>query len=124
VKIAQPTPELPVPSVTAAQAYYRDTFGFRIAWHHREGGIGAVAHGDCAIFFRESEPPFRPSTFWIFVDDVDQAYVELCRRGADIVAPVADTPWGLRQFTVRDLLDNRFHFHHDIASQETVSGAD
>lgn len=116
MRMSQPAPELPVKNVRAAQAYYRDYLGFTIEWFHQEGRIGAVSHGDCVIFFRELDGPLHPSVFWVFVDDVDAAYAELQSLGADIVEPVADKPWGLRQFTLRDLHDNRFHFHHDIGA--------
>ncbi|MEP3279150.1 MAG: VOC family protein [Stappiaceae bacterium] len=115
MKIAQSTPEIPVRDVEEAQQYYRDRFGFEIAWHNRVGRIGAVCHGECALFFRETEDEIHPATFWIFTEDVDEAHSELQARGADIVDPVADKPWGLRQFSVRDHNGNLFHFHHDIS---------
>ena len=114
MKIAQPTPELPVRHVETAQAYFRDRLGFEIAWHHKEGRIGAVSHGDCAIFFREAQGAIHPGTFWIFTEDVDEAFSELSKRGADIVDPIEDKPWGMRQFSVQDFNGNKFHFHHDI----------
>ncbi len=114
MRIAQPTPELPVRDVATAQAYFRDRMGFRIEWHHEEGRIGAVSHGDCAIFFRESIGEIHPATFWIFTEDVDAAFSELGKLGADIVDPIDNKPWGMRQFTVRDLNGNLFYFHHDI----------
>ncbi|QIE44913.1 glyoxalase/bleomycin resistance/extradiol dioxygenase family protein [Pseudohalocynthiibacter aestuariivivens] len=112
--IYPPTPELPVADVEVAQHYYHAHFGFDIAWYHAEGRIGAVSHGDCAIFMRQSDGPIHPATFWIYAADVDQTYAALTRRGADIIDPIADKPWGLRQFTARDLYGNLFHFHHDI----------
>lgn len=114
MKMSQPAPELPVPNVREAQEYYRDRLGFEIAWHNEEGRIGAVAHGDCAIFFRESSDDIRPSVFWVFNEDVDQAHAELLGLGADVLGPPVDKPWGLRQFTVRDAFGNLFHFFHDI----------
>ncbi|WP_421724512.1 VOC family protein [Bauldia sp.] len=114
MRIAQPTPELPVPDVAAAQDYYRERMGFRVEWHNKEGGIGAVSHGDCAIFFRETKGDIHPGTFWIFTENVDDAFLELGRLGADIVEPIDNKPWGMRQFTVRDLCGNVFYFHHDI----------
>lgn len=116
MKIAPPTPELPVPDVKAAQNYYRDYFGFEINWFHEDGRIGAVSHGPCALFFRESKNDLHPATFWIFAEDVDAAYAELQKRGADIIQPIANMPWGLRQFSVRDLNGYIFHFHHDIGT--------
>ncbi|MEM8555854.1 MAG: VOC family protein [Pseudomonadota bacterium] len=113
MKISQPTPELPVPNVRAAQEYYRDRLGFEIAWHNEDGEIGAVAHGECAIFFREGVPP-NSGVFWVFCEDVDGVHADLTQRGADIVEPLANTPWGLRQFTVRDPYGNTFYYFHDL----------
>ncbi|WP_209017414.1 glyoxalase superfamily protein [Roseibium aggregatum] len=119
MKLEQPTPELPVADVKAAQRYFRDFMGFEIGWFHPEGAIGAVSHGNCAIFFRETKGEIHPATFWIFSADVDEAHAELAARGADIVDPVDDKPWGLRQFTVKDFNGNLFHFHHDLSDSET-----
>ncbi|MEM9344705.1 MAG: VOC family protein [Pseudomonadota bacterium] len=108
----QPVPELPVPNVAAAMAHYCECLGFKIAWHREADGIGAVAHGDCAIFFRESTEA-NPATFWVYADDVDAAHSYLSSLGATITEPPEDKPWGLRQFTVTDLNGNRLIFHHD-----------
>ncbi len=88
--------------------------GFEVNWHDQAGGIGVVSHGDCAIFLRASGADLHPATFWVFTEDVDLACTERAARGADIVEPVEDKSWGLRQFTLRDLHGNLFHFHHDI----------
>jgi len=114
MKLASPTPELPVADVPAAQAYYRDRLGFEVAWYNGDGGIGAVAHGDCAIFLRKAPVPSEPSIFWIFAEDIDAAYEVLVAKGAEITDPIENKPWGLRQFTFRDLNGNLFHVHHDV----------
>lgn len=111
---SQPTPELPVPNVRVAQEYYRDTFGFEIAWLEDDGRIGAVGSEHCTIFFRQAEEPVPPSTFWLFVSDVDKAYSDLEGQGARIADPISDKPWGLRQFTIEDHCGHRFHFFHDL----------
>ncbi len=114
MKLSAPVPALPVPDVKAAQAYYRDHFGCTIEWYHEEGRIGGVSHGEAAIFFRESTDNICPVVFWMYSEDVDEAYAEMTARDANIVAPIEDTPWGLRQFTVQDPYGNLFHIHHDI----------
>lgn len=111
--IDQPVPELPVADVERAQAYYRDTLGFEIAWLYPNKEIGAVSRGEVAIFFRKRKPPFEPSVHWVFAADVDATYDELRSSGANIIEPLEEKPWGLRQFTVADLDGNRFYFHHD-----------
>ncbi|MEL7465369.1 MAG: VOC family protein [Pseudomonadota bacterium] len=114
MKLASPTPELPVPDVEAAQRYYRDTLGFEIAWRNEEGRIGAVALGECGLFFRESDEAAKGGVFWIFADDVDEAHAALSSRGADVEGPPEDKPWGLRQFTLRDPYGNVFYVFHDL----------
>lgn len=113
MKLHQTVPELPVRDVEQAQRYFRDRLGFTIEWLYPGGDLGAVSHGDCVLFFRRAASGGGPGVFWIFVDDPDAACRELEQRGAEIVDPVADKPWGMRQFTVKDLNGNLFHFHHD-----------
>jgi catechol 2,3-dioxygenase-like lactoylglutathione lyase family enzyme len=46
----------------------------------------------------------------IFVDDLDDYYKELVRRGADIIASPEDKPWSVREMTVRTLDGHRIQF--------------
>jgi hypothetical protein len=87
--------------------------GFEIAWLDPGKEIGAVSRGKVAIFFRKRTQPFEPAVHWVFAEDIDATYQELQALGANIVQPLAEMPWGLRQFTVEDLDGNRFYFHHD-----------
>lgn len=111
--IGQPVPELPVADVERAQQHYRDALGFQIAWLYPGKEIGAVSRGNAAIFFRKKTPPFEPAVHWVFAEDIDASYRELQSSGAVIVDPLETKPWGLRQFTVKDLDGNLFYFHHD-----------
>jgi uncharacterized glyoxalase superfamily protein PhnB len=111
--IGKPVPELPVADVERAQRYYRDVLGFEIGWLYPGGEIGAVSRADVAIFFRKRTPPFEPAVHWVFAPDIDASYQELKSSGANIVEPLETKPWGLRQFTVKDLDGNLFYFHHD-----------
>jgi uncharacterized glyoxalase superfamily protein PhnB len=111
--IAQPVPELPVLDVERAQQYYHDVLGFEVAWLAPDKNIGAVSRGEVAIFFRKRLPPFEPAVHWVFADDLDATYHELELSGANIVEPLEEKPWGMRQFTLEDVDGNRFYFHHD-----------
>jgi uncharacterized glyoxalase superfamily protein PhnB len=106
-------PELPVADVERAQQHYRDTLGFEIGWLYPGKEIGAVSRDGVAIFFRKRQPPFEPVVHWVFAKDIDASYRELQSSGADIVEPLEKKPWGLRQFTVKDLDGNLYYFHHD-----------
>jgi len=111
--IGQPVAELAVADVERAQQYYRDTLGFEIAWLEPGKDIGAVSRGNVAIFFRKRDQPFEPAVHWVFAPDIDATYEELKSLGANIVEPLETKPWGLRQFTVKDLDGNVFYFHCD-----------
>lgn len=110
----KPVPELPVADVERAQQHYRDALGFEIGWLYPGKEIGAVSRVDMGpIFFRKRKPPFEPAVHWVFAEDIDASYQELKSSGANIVDPLEKKPWGLRQFTVKDLDGNLFYFHHD-----------
>ncbi len=111
--IGRPVPELPVADVERAQQHYRDALGFELGWLYPGKGTGAVSRGDVAIFFRKRTTPFEPAVHWVFAEDIDASYQELKSLGANIVDPLGKKPWGLRQFTVKDLDGNIFYFHHD-----------
>ncbi len=111
--IGQPVPELPVADVERAQQHYRDALGFEIGWLYPDKGIGAVSRDKVTIFFRKRDSPFEPAVHWVFAEDIDVSYQELQSSGANIVEPLEKKPWGLRQFTVKDLDGNIFYFHHD-----------
>ncbi len=111
--IGPPVPELPVADVERAQQHYRDVLGFETGWLYPGKEIGAVSRGHATVFFRKREEPFEPVVHWVFADDIDASYAELQSLGANIVEPLETKPWGLRQFTVRDLDGNIFYFHHD-----------
>lgn len=106
-----PVPELPVRDVERAQEHYRDVFGLEIGWLTEDKDIGAVSGGDVAIFFRKRVPPFEAGIHWVFTEDLDSTYEGFKARGALIADPLETKPWGLRQFTVKDLDGNLFHFH-------------
>ena len=111
--IGHPVPELPVADVERVQQHYRDALGFEIRWLYPGKEIGAVSRGHVAIFFRKRKPPFEPAVHWVFAEDIDTSYQELKSSGANIAEPLEKKPWGLRQFTIKDLDGNLFYFHHD-----------
>jgi uncharacterized glyoxalase superfamily protein PhnB len=111
--MGQPVPELPVVDVERAQRHYRDALGFEIGWIYPGKEIGAVSRDKTVIFFRKREPPFEPAVHWVFAEDIESSYQELISSGANMEEPLERKPWGLRQFTVKDLDGNLFYFHHD-----------
>jgi uncharacterized glyoxalase superfamily protein PhnB len=72
-----------------------------------------VSRDSAVIFFRKRKQPFEPAIHWVFAKDVDAWYKEVKSSGANIADPLEKKPWGLRQFTIKDLDGNLFYFYHD-----------
>ncbi|MBW2425802.1 MAG: VOC family protein [Deltaproteobacteria bacterium] len=105
------TPQLPVADVRAAQAYYRDVLGFKIAWIWREE-YGAVYNGQTEIFLSRSEDPITPCCSFVRVENADTMLAYYRERGAKIVEGIASHPWGMREFTIEDNNGHRFRIGH------------
>jgi uncharacterized glyoxalase superfamily protein PhnB len=104
-------PVLLAPDVRAALDYYRDVLGFEVEAYElvpedygyatRDGVSIHIAHADQC----------RPNSdlvadlfdVYLWVDDVEGVHDELAGRGANIVHPPIERPWGMREIRVRDL---------------------
>jgi len=107
------TPILPVRDVRAALAWYRDALGCEIAWVWDDGRFAAVFHGDVVqIYFRRAEAAVTPVGVYVHVDDADMLHALYRERGVTIVEPLASTPWGMREFAVRDPDGHHLRFGH------------
>ena len=83
-----------------------------------DGCTQAKKSGPCPwrsgdLLSKEKATVRHPVIHWVFAEDIDAFYQELKSLGANIVDPLEKKPWGLRQFTVKDLDSNLFYFHHD-----------
>ena len=105
------TPQLPVPDIREAQAYYRDVLGFKIAWIYREE-YGAVYHGATEIFFSKEEGEIRPCWNFVRVENADALLAIYREAGVKIVEEIASHPWGMREFTIEDNNGHRFRIGH------------
>jgi len=106
------TPEFPVKDVAEAQTYYRDRLGFENAWIW-EDNFGAVGSGHIEIFFFKQEGTIHPSSCYIFVEDADTWYDRFKQNGVTIVEDIRSTPWGMREFVIRDLNGHLLRLGHN-----------
>jgi uncharacterized glyoxalase superfamily protein PhnB len=117
--LARVAPILGVRSVRQAAEYYRDVLGFCLdpvdgvfqpSPDDPDGVYGIVKRGEVWIHFqirRDSIPirdrhPFERDVY-LYVNNISAMYADLIARGASVVHPLADTPYGIREFTVEDL---------------------
>ncbi|MGK7909167.1 MAG: VOC family protein [Synechococcus sp.] len=51
---------------------------------------------------------------YMLVDNVTDYCAWVSERGADIIKPLADEPWGMREFAVRTIDGHRIMFGEDL----------
>ncbi|KAA3634138.1 MAG: bleomycin resistance protein [Proteobacteria bacterium] len=98
---------LAVPDLDTSCDFYRDVLGFDI---HEVGDPGwrMFVRDACRILAGHCPGAIRPvdlgdhSYFGYFVvDDIDDYYSTVVSNGAQIIKPVRDEPWGMREFGVK-----------------------
>lgn len=124
--ILQVSPVLGVKRVRQAAEYYRDVLGFDLdpldgvfqpSAAEPDGVYGIVARGNIRVHFqiRRGEVPARERpTFerdvYFYVGNVADIHADLARRGAKIIQPPFDAPYGIREIVVEDLNGFRLTF--------------
>jgi uncharacterized glyoxalase superfamily protein PhnB len=101
-------PFLPVRDIQETIAYYKNELGFVDEWFWGDPPTDAGCHRDnlSLLFNQNPEMAERISGFELvmFVDDVDGVYEEFKNnRNILITSDLKDEPWGIREFTIRDL---------------------
>ncbi len=96
---------LAVKDLKLETSYYIDKLGFERDF--TAPGWEFLSFGDFKVMLREcademtAEATGNHSWFaHAVVENVDEVYQELLDRGAKILSPIADKPWGIRDFTV------------------------
>lgn len=95
----QGCPVLHVRDVIGLAAYFRDVLGFR--WDFGDDNYAVVWRDNSAVHFKKGDSEPRNVHLFQWVCDVDAYYAEVCGRKAQITRPPEDTPYGLREFTIR-----------------------
>jgi uncharacterized glyoxalase superfamily protein PhnB len=108
-------PELPYPDVRQAAEWLVACFGFmqrlRIGNHRSQltfgqGSIVVVEQGDRQV---------SPQKIMVRVADVDSHYANAKAKGARILNPPRDYPYGERQYSAEDLAGHQWTFSQTIA---------
>jgi hypothetical protein len=100
---------IPVRDLARSLAFYEESLGFRRRFEY--GPYAGVARGPIELHLDGSAPPAGPVTVRIQVSGVDDLYAELQKHDAiDPAEPLETRPFGMRQFSVRDLDRNRLTF--------------
>lgn len=108
-------PELGYSDVSTAIDWLCDAFGFtlrlQIANHRAQLNVGDGA----VVLTEKAERDGRTHSVMVRVEDVTSHCERAAQRGARIVRPPADYPYGERQYTVQDLGGHCWTFSQSIA---------
>jgi uncharacterized glyoxalase superfamily protein PhnB len=116
-------PILDVSDVETALRFYVERLGFQVDFRYEEDPnnyAGVRRGGVCLHMQWQHEDHFRNGTAGrlrvrIVVDDPDALFEEYLAKGVlDERTQVRDTPWGTREFGLRDLDGNGLTFYRDL----------
>ena len=109
--IRQIAPQFFTADMTTTLAYYRDQLGFACEGTYLDPPVYAIVVRDGQhIHFRLAPAPAVFSEkyddelldAYLRVDDADALHAEFAARGVTFTRPLADTPWGMREFVLKD----------------------
>ena len=105
--ISRTTFVIAVPDLEVSANFYRECLGFEV---HEIGDPGwrMFIRDECRIMAGhcpDAIPPIDTGDHSYFAylteDAVDALYDDLCDKGVEIIKPIADEPWGMREFGIR-----------------------
>ena len=116
-------PELAYPDIGEAIQWLCDAFGFtlrlRIANHRAQLNVG-----DGALVLTELAEGQQVNighSVMVRVENVDRHSEQASRKGARIIRPPADYPFGERQYSVEDFAGRRWTFSQSIADVDPTT---
>ena len=112
-QIVQGAPVLHVDDVEATASWYRDVLGF--TWDYGDAQYAVVWRDNSAVHLVCSAGG-APAGVHLFqwVRDVDACHRELRERGAEVLEPPTDRPYGIRELRVRDPNGVEIVFGQDV----------
>ena len=110
---------LAVHDIRKSADFYVRMLGFRIV--REPPGWIFVAKDSCMIMLGECPNDMPASELgchsyfaYLRVENADSYYQHMKAQGADLLSPIEDKPWGMRQFTVRSPDGHRINIGHII----------
>jgi catechol 2,3-dioxygenase-like lactoylglutathione lyase family enzyme len=109
--IRQIAPQFFTTDIPATLAYYKDKLGFECLGTWDDPPVYAiVARDHHAIHFRCAAPPAaNPDKYeeelldaYLRVEDADALYAEYAEKGVEFARGLANMPWKVREFVVKD----------------------
>ena len=106
---------LSVPDILAATDFYTKKLGFNLAFTVDEPATFAGVNLDqVQIFLNKGKPSPEGCSVYFVVGDADELCAFHRANGVEIIDGPEDKPYGLREYTVRDMYGYYLNFGHHI----------
>lgn len=97
---------LAVHDVRKSAGFFVDMLGFRVVaeppgWVFVEKDNCMIMLGECRDAMPAGELGDHSYFGYLRVDDAERYYQELKAKGAEMLSPISDRPWGMREFGLR-----------------------
>lgn len=112
---------LAVQDLEASAAYYRDILGFKIfevgdpGWRMFRRDQCRIMAGHCPDALPAGELGDHSYFAYLIVDDAKQFYSELTGKNVDLIKPLRDEPWGMREFGLRTIDGHRIMIGQELS---------
>lgn len=108
-------PELLVSDLAAALEFYTKKLGFWVSFTWGDPPeMAGVNLGDVQMFLHRGTPAPKGCAVYLFVDDADAMFEFQRANGVEVVEPIGDRPYGLRDYRIRDLDGYMLSFGHNL----------
>lgn len=109
-----------VPDLEISARFYQDVLGFEI---HETGDPGwrFFVRDACEIMAGQCPDALSPSKLgdhsyfaYLVVEDVQEYFDRVVDAGAEVTKPLADEPWGMREFGIRTIDGHRIMLGQEL----------
>lgn len=115
-------PVLAVQNVSETIIYWQNVLGFPTKWTWNEPPtLGAVSWQKIHVQFYQDATlaiASRGNSIWIRLQRIEELYRFHQKKNAEIIAPLENKPWGMAQYTLREVNGYLLHFAGIIADKE------
>ena len=105
MKFESVSPIFSVADLHQSLDFYRNVLGFDVAWSWGDPPDIAAVCRDCVeitLIQRAGASPAGASHIYLRVSEIDAYYQSLVEAGANIIVPMGDRPYGMRDFRMTD----------------------
>lgn len=119
VDVEQYHASLRVSDLAAAIDFYTSRLGFRHAFSWGEPpAMAGVNLGQTQVFLEAGTPSPHGCSLYFVVGNADELHDFHRANGVNVVEPLGDRAWGLRDYSVRDRDGHALTFGHRLPSRE------